>query len=96
MTAVMEQAHVNTNVLQTLKMHLGMAMDTDQSEDDTLAIQIRIAEIDAEFKQILKSVSSDSDGEFDENKMTELMLEKQTLQKKLDEAKLEIEKIEIN
>ena len=86
MTAVMEQAHVNTNVLQTLKMHLGMAMDTDQSEDDTLAIQIRIAEIDAEFKQILKSVSSDSDGEFDENKMTELMLEKQTLQKKLDEA----------
>ena len=86
MTAVMEQAHVNTNVLQTLKMHLGMAMGTDQNEDDTLAIQIRIAEIDAEFKQILKSVSSDSDGDFDENKMTELMLEKQTLQQKLDKA----------
>ena len=84
MTAIMEQAQENMSVLQTLKMHLGMAMETDQTEDDTLAIQIRIAEIDAEFKQMLKAVSSDSD--FDESKMTELMLEKQTLQQKLDEA----------
>lgn len=80
----MEQAQENMSVLQTLKMHLGMAMETDQTEDDTLAMQIRIAEIDAEFKQMLKAVSSDSD--FDESKMTELMLEKQALQQKLDEA----------
>ena len=84
MTAIMEQAQENMSVLQTLKMHLGMAMETDQTEDDTLTIQIRIAEIDAEFKQMLKAVSSD--GDFDENKMTELMLEKQALQQKLDEA----------
>jgi len=84
MTAIMEQAQENMSVLQTLKMHLGMAMETDQTEDDTLAMQIRIAEIDAEFKQMLKTVSSD--GDFDENKMTELMLEKQALQQKLDEA----------
>lgn len=84
MTAIMEQAQENMSVLQTLKMHLGMAMETEQTEDDTLAMQIRIAEIDAEFKQMLKAVSSD--GDFDENKMTELMLEKQALQEKLDEA----------
>ena len=86
MTAVMEQAQENIGILQTLKMHLGMAMETEKTEDDTLAIQIRIAEIDAEFKQMLKAVSSDNEGDFDENKMTELMLEKQTLQQKLDDA----------
>ena len=80
----MEQAQENMSVLQTLKMHLGMAMETDQTEDDTLTMQIRIAEIDAEFKQMLKAVSSD--GDFDENKMFELMLKKQALQQKLDEA----------
>lgn len=63
-----------------------MAMETEKTEDNTLAIQIRIAEIDAEFKQILKAVSSDNEDDFDENKMTELMLEKQTLQQKLDDA----------
>lgn len=86
MTAVMEQTQENIGVLQTLKMHLGMAMETEKTEDNTLAIQIRIAEIDAEFKQILKAVSSDNEDDFDENKMTELMLEKQTLQQKLDDA----------
>ena len=84
MTAIMEQAQENMSVLQTLKMHLEMAMEAHRTEDDTLAVQIRIAEIDAEFKQMIKAVSSDSD--IDESKMTELILEKQALQQKLDEA----------
>ena len=85
MRAVMRTAQINTDVLNTLKLHIGMALTSDESEDTSLALQIRIAEIDAEFAAMLKSISSDSVDAFDENKAKELMNEKSDLQQQLSQ-----------
>ena len=85
MRAVMRTAQINTDVLNTLKLHIGMALTSDESEDTSLALQIRIAEIDAEFAAMLKSISSDSVDAFDENKAKDLMNEKSNLQQQLSQ-----------
>ena len=46
---------------------------------------MRIAEIDAEFSAMLKSISSDTVGDFDENRVKVLMDEKSDLQRQLAE-----------
>ena len=79
----MRTAQINTDVLNTLKLHIGMALASDESEDMGLALQIRIAEIDAEFAAMLKSISSDSVDTFYENKAKDLMNEKSNLQQQL-------------
>ena len=56
-----------------------------ESEDTSLALQIRIAEIDAEFAAMLKSISSDSVDTFDESKAKDLMNEKSDLQQQLSQ-----------
>ena len=76
---------MNTDVLNTLKLHIGMALASNESEDTSLAFQIRIAEIDAEFNEMLKNISSDSVDSFDENRAKALMNEKSNLQKKLSQ-----------
>lgn len=76
MTAIINTAKQNVDILKTLKLHIGMGLEQNNTEDKTLDIQIRIAEIDAEFKSMLKSISSDSIENFDESKATELMNEK--------------------
>ena len=85
MRAVMKTAQINTDVLNTLKLHIGMALTSDESEDTSLALQIRIAEIDAEFTAMLKNISSDSVDAFDENKAKDLMNEKSNLQQQLSQ-----------
>ena len=72
----MRMALVNTDILNTLKLHIEMALTSDKSEDMSLALQIRIAEIDAGFAAMPKSISSDSVDTFDENKVKDLMNEK--------------------
>ena len=52
MRAIMETAQQNLGVLQTLKVHIGMGLQSEQTEDNSMELQIRIAEIDAEFKNI--------------------------------------------
>ena len=81
----MKTAQINTDVLNTLKLHIGMALTSDESEDTSLALRIRIAEIDAEFAAMLKSISSDSVDAFDENKAKDLMNEKSDLQQQLSQ-----------
>lgn len=85
MRAILRTAQMNTNVLNTLKLHIGMALTAEQSEDESIAIQIRIAEIDAEFNAMLKNISSDSVDSFDENRAKCLMNEKNNLQQKLSQ-----------
>lgn len=53
MRAIMETAQQNLGVLQTLKVHIGMGLQSEQTEDNSMELQIRIAEIDAEFKEML-------------------------------------------
>lgn len=83
MRAILRTAQMNTDALNTLKLHIGMALTAEQSEDESIAIQIRIAEIDAEFNAMLKNISSDSVDSFDESRAKALMNEKSDLQQKL-------------
>lgn len=73
----------NAEVLRTLKLHIGMGLDMSETEDKSLDIQIRIAEIEAEFKAMLNAVSSETLETFDEGKATALMNEKNNLQQQL-------------
>lgn len=75
----------NIEVLKTLKIHIGMGLTDEVTEDKTLDIQIRIAEIDAEFQKMLKAVSADNADGIDEERITELMNEKQRLTVQLEQ-----------
>ena len=84
MAAIMETANQNAEVLRTLKTHIGMGLAGEKSEDNSIDLQIRIAEIDAEFKKMLDRVSTDTIEAFDEETATRLMNEKSRLQQQLD------------
>lgn len=84
MAAIMKTAARNTEVLQTLKLHIGMGLEGERSEDNSIDLQVRIAEIDAEFKKMLDRVSTDTIEAFDEETATRLMNEKSRLQQQLE------------
>lgn len=79
MEAISTAARQNADVLQTLKLHVGMGLCGEASEDRTMDVQIRIAQIDAEFSAMLDAVSAENGGEIDEAHVTALMEEKQRL-----------------
>ena len=85
MRAIMQTAKQNVEVLKTLKIHIGMGLTDEITEDKTLDIQIRIAEIDAEFQKMLKAISADNADGIDEERITELMNEKQRLTVQLEQ-----------
>lgn len=84
MTAIMETANQNTEVLRTLKLHIGMGLEGEKSNDNSLDLQGRIAEIDAEFRKMIDRVSTETVEAFDEETATRLMNEKSRLQQQLD------------
>ena len=97
MTAILRTAKQSADVLETLKLHIGMGLDISDTEDNSLDIQIRIAEIDAEFKTMLQAIATDTVEDFDEQRATELMAEKNRLEQQLaqyDNAQQEREKTE--
>ena len=83
MAAIMRTAKQSTDVLDTLKLHIGMGLKNDDGEDNSLDIQIRIAEIDAEFKSMLQAIATDTVEDFDEQRATALMAEKNALEQQL-------------
>ena len=85
MEAVLKTAKQNADVLKTLKMHIGMGLAGEETEDRSLDIQIRIAEIDAEFKAMMSAISADNAEQFDERRATELMNEKASLEQQLSQ-----------
>lgn len=84
MKAVMQTAKQNAEVLKTLKLHIGMGLSAGTTEDNSLDLQIRIAEIEAEFQKMLKAIAADNVEAFDEEKAKALMDEKAKLQIQLD------------
>lgn len=84
MNAIMGVSKQSGDVLNLLKIHIGMGITDTQTEDNRLDIQIRIAEIDAEFKTMLRTIASDTLDSFDEEKATRLMNEKSELQSRLE------------
>lgn len=85
MSAIQKTAKQNAEVLKTLKLHIGMGLDAEKTEDKSLDIQIRIAEIDAEFKAMVQAVSAQTADSFDESKATSLMNEKNKLLAQLEQ-----------
>lgn len=79
MEAISTAARQNADVLQTLKLHVGMGLCGEACEDRTMDVQIRIAQIDAEFSAMLDAVSAENGGGIDEAHVTALMEEKQRL-----------------
>ena len=79
MKAIMQTAKQNADILKNLKLHIGMGLNAEETEDKSLDIQIRIAEIDAEFKKMLNAVSEGNIDTFNEEHAGELMNEKQRL-----------------
>ena len=84
MKAVIRTAKQNADVLKTLKLHIGMGLLAGTTEDKRLDLQIRIAEIEAEFQKMLKAVAADNVEAFDEENAKALMDEKAKLQIQLD------------
>lgn len=85
MNAVQKTAKQNAEVLKTLKLHIGMGLDAEESEDKSLDIQIRIAEIDAKFKAMVQEISAQTADSFDESKAATLMNEKTNLLAQLEQ-----------
>jgi len=86
MEAIKNTAQRNTELLANLKLHIGMGLESMETEDRSLAIQVRIAEINAEFKELLDTISADTaDISYYEQRMGELSIEKQSLETELKE-----------
>lgn len=86
MNAVLKTAQVDPNILQTLKMHIQMGLGAESGEDESVEVQIRIAQIDKEFKDILNSVTAENQQQLlTDPRITELMAEKRMLESKVAE-----------
>ena len=97
MAVIMHTAKQSADVLGTLKLHVGMGLKNDDGEDNSLDIKIKIAEIDAEFKAMLQAIATDTIEDFDEQRATALMAEKNSLEQQLaqyDNAQQEKENAE--
>lgn len=66
MTAIMQTAKQNVDILRSLKTHIGMGLGTENIEDMSLELQIRIAEISAEFNAMINQISTDNMENFDD------------------------------
>lgn len=84
MEAVRRVALQNTDAAKLLKMHIGMGLRTEDTEDRSLDLQLRIAALQAEFEAMLKGIAADNVEAFDEEKAKTLMEEKDALQAELD------------
>lgn len=82
--AMQRAAQKNTMLLDTFKQHIRTSLREKSSEEARHGLQIRIAEIQAEFEAMLKSIAASNVDSFDDAKAERLMEEKATLQAQLD------------
>ena len=92
METILKTAKVNPEILQTLKMHIQMGLGCETQADDSIEIQIRIAQIDREFKEILNSVTVQNQGSLlSDPRIESLITEKRMLENKLAQYSAEKE-----
>lgn len=85
----MKMAKENADILKTLKSHIAMGLNADSINDNSIELQIRIAEIDAEFSKLITSTNTESENDDDrETLMEKLLTEKNQLKKQLEEIEL--------
>lgn len=83
MEAIQRSALLNRETLQTLKEHIRLALGSAEKEENSIDIEFRIAQIDAEFNSMIDTASADTMDGFDENRIQQLINEKNELQEKL-------------
>ena len=85
----MKMAKENAEVLKILKSHIAMGLNADSIQDNSIDLQIRIAEIDAEFSKMINATNTENENDEDrEAVMEKLLTEKSQLKKQLEEIKL--------
>lgn len=85
----MKMAKENADILKTLKSHIAMGLNADSINDNSIELQIRIAEIDAEFSKLITSTNTENENDDDrETLMEKLLTEKNQLKKQLEEIEL--------
>ncbi len=89
MDAIMKMAKENAEVLKTLKSHIAMGLNAEDIKDNSIELQIRIAEIDAEFSKLITDTNTENENDDDrEAVMEKLLTEKGQLKKQLEEIEL--------
>lgn len=86
MDTIMKMAKENAEVLKTLKSHIAMGLNADSINDNSIELQIRIAEIDAEWQKVINATTTENEN--DDNReaiMEKLLTEKNQLKKQLEE-----------
>ncbi len=82
----MKMAKENADILKTLKSHIAMGLNADSINDNSIELQIRIAEIDAEFSKLITSTNTENENDDDrETLMEKLLTEKNQLKKQIEE-----------
>lgn len=85
----MKTTKENAEVLKTLKSHIAMGLNADSIQDNSIDLQIRIAEIDAEFSKLITATNTENENDDDrEAVMEKLLTEKGQLKKQLEEIEL--------
>jgi len=89
MDAILKMAKENADVLKILKSHIAMGLNADDINDNSIELQIRIAEIDAEFSKLITSTNIENENDDDrETLMEKLLTEKNQLKRQLEEIEL--------
>lgn len=82
-------AKENAEVLKTLKSHIAMGLNADTINDNSIELQIRIVEIDAEFSKLITDTNTENENDDDRETLMEILLtEKIQLKKHLEEIEL--------
>ena len=77
-----QTAAMQNSKLQTLKKYIAITVKCNDSEDKELEIKVRLAEINEDFQKAMSMVSIDDDNNvIIELKLTELIMEKELLNK---------------
>ena len=85
MDAIQRTARQNADTLQVLKTHIAIGLGQEEGKENGVEIEFRIAQIDAEFRALIDTVSADTVDGLDENRIQILIEEKNELQAKLEE-----------
>lgn len=93
MDAILKMSKENAEVLKILKSHIAMGLNADDINDNSIELQIRIAEIDAEFSELITDTDTENENDDDRERLMEkLLTEKTQLKKQLEE----IETLKLN
>ena len=85
MDAIRQTANQNFDVQCTLIEHIRTGLDLETDEFNISQLELRIREIDAEFKLMVESASAENIENFDEIHLQKLIEEKSKLQQQLNE-----------